>query len=194
MAFEGVVAISDAEARLASQYQSSPIFKNWLNIYLNQTTEVCSAACQYAEFFNVDIAVGKWLEVIGRIVGQPRLVADSANLDIFGFDGDVTNFPFNVGVFTDGNYGAIPVDASDMVYRRMIKARVLRNATNGSTPDLVKGVMILSERTDFIFTDLGDPMQFGLEFDGGVDAISKTLIEDYDLLPRPCGVKLIQVV
>lgn len=181
--------------KIASQYENSQLFKKWINVYLNEANNVCGAVCQFVDFFDIDSASGKWLDVIGRIVGMPRLAIDSTKLDIFGFDGDITNFGFDVGVFTDGVYGTGNVDSSDLIYKRMIRAKVLKNVSNCSIPDLVKSIMILSERDDFTFIDTGSPMQVGIQFGGsGVDGTSLLLLEDMDLLPLACGVKLTQVI
>lgn len=187
--------IGESIKRISSQYESSHVFKKWLNAYLNESSNICSTICYFVEFFNIDAASGMWLDVIGRIVGQPRMAVDSTKLDIFGFDGSVDSFGFDVGVFTDGTYGTGNIDSNDLIYRRMIKAKVLKNVSNCSLPDIVKSIRILSERDDFEFIDLGSPMQLGIQFgNGGVDGISKILIGDFDLLPLACGVKLIKVI
>ena len=180
--------------RIVSQYNNSSKFRRWVDQYNVLGTYACSLSCEFAQFFDIDKASGEWLNVIGRIVGQPRSVVDTTKLDIFGFDGDVDSYGFNVGVFTDGSYGAVAIDASDNIYRRMVRAKVLKNASNCSRDDLLRSIEILSNRSDFILVDFDDPMQFGIEFGGdGVDAISKVLIEDYDLMPVALGVALTTV-
>lgn len=180
---------------IASQYNSSTKFKKWVDVYMNETTPLCNGICSLVQLFKVDAATGEWLNLIGRIVGQPRLTVDTAQLDIFGFEPDVTNFGFNEGVWTDGSYGAATIDSSDTIYRRMIKARALKNISKGTVAEIIRGITILSGgRTDFYLIDLSSPMQFGIQFNAAIDANTRVLLENYDLLPVGMGIKLTQVL
>jgi hypothetical protein len=187
--------------RIVSQYKESPRFQKWVNLHMNETNYLCGGICSLVHFFDIEKAGGEWLDVLGRIVGQPRAALDTASLKIFTLDG-AADEGLNEGVFTDGIYGVATVDASDVIYRRMIKARALKNAAGSDigrkrsvVNDVVRGVEILTGgRTDFTIDNLTSPMQFGITFDAPLDATSYVLLVDYDLLARPLGVELVGVV
>jgi len=181
--------------RIATQYRNSPLFQKWVAVFLNQADDICLAICELGAFFDVDIAQGKHLDVLGIIVGQPRSSLDTTVLEIFGFDLSPTTFPYNVGIWTDGQYGTDVFDATDIIYRRMVKARAWKNAAKGTRNDVIRSVEILSERTDFEIFDEGSPMQFGIQFlDSPVAADELTMLTQFDLIARPMGVRLTQVI
>jgi len=133
-----------------SQYGSNSLLKRFIGTF---TDEVCQSGQDIStlfDFFNVDIATGAWLDMIGRIIGQPRVAYDGSNQNYFAMDSpDPTLSGFGVGKFWDGvtlSTGQIIVD--DILYRQLIKARIVNNRANSTIDDVLLVIDLVLNRTD----------------------------------------------
>ena len=84
--------------------------------------------------FDVDVAVGEQLDVIGRWVGASR--ANAVPLDAYAFtwDGEVYNGWDNGAWEGIGGFADLPDD----LYRAVIKAKIIANSWKGDIPTLYK--------------------------------------------------------
>lgn len=150
--------------------------------------------------YNLDTAIGKQLDVIGKIVGISRVVPFSVPKKYFGFDGHLNSYPFdskfNVVVsypfrskfeipYSDGQL-------NDNDYRFFIKARIIKNYATSKNIDSNK--LSIQDLVDYLFnskayiTDNYD-MTMTLYIDSSYDSSNLTYLENLDLLPRPQGVR-----
>lgn len=106
---------------------------------------------------DLEVAEGSHLDLIGSLVGQPRLLVDFNSKTYFGFDGSYQSDSFGAsgldfvgGVWNSRSYfdSASARRLSDEEYRRVIKARVIYNNSNCTSNDLVEVVNLLSGRDD----------------------------------------------
>lgn len=150
--------------------------------------------------YNLDTAIGKQLDVIGRIVGISRTVPFSVPKKYFGFDGHLNSYPFgskfNVVVsypfrsrfeipYSDGQL-------NDNDYRFFIKAKIIKNYATSKNID--SNSLSIQNAVDYLFnskayiTDNYD-MSMTLYIDSSYDSSKLTYLENLDLLPRPQGVR-----
>ena len=150
--------------------------------------------------YNLDTAVGKQLDIIGKIVGINRNVPFSVPKKYFGFDGHLNSYPFgskfNVVVsypfrskfeipYSDGQL-------NDNDYRFFIKAKIIKNYATSRNIDENK--LSIQDAVDYLFnskayiTDNYD-MTMTLYIDSSYDSSKLTYLENLDLLPRPQGVR-----
>ena len=194
-----------AREETISQYVNSPKAQGWLNSYSDRVIEICEAYHTLELFFAIDSASGLWLDLLGVIIGQPRVVIDGDTINYFSMDNlDPLTSGFNVGKFWDGTpivEGNILVN--DITYRKLIKARAFKNGSGATVEDILTAVELLLDRTDCQVIDGGlgdsslvtpDIMQYALEFDEPIDGDDKFLILALDLLPRPTGVEITTVI
>lgn len=196
------------DARLpVSQYGSNSLLKQFISTF---TDEVCASADSLKtlyDFFDIDTATGQWLDMIGRIVGQPRVAYDGSNQNWFAMEDvapDPTTSGFGVGKFWDGEtLQTGQVIVSDILYRQLIKARIINNRANSTINDVLLVIELVLGRTDAFVLDggLGDSstvtptnMQFVVEFQNPIDDDERSLLLDLDLLPRTAGVALTTVL
>lgn len=59
-------------ARLITQYQNSPLFIQWLTIYLGVCQDIEDCLWEILEKRNIDSGIGYQLDAIGRILNRPR--------------------------------------------------------------------------------------------------------------------------
>lgn len=150
--------------------------------------------------YDLDNAVGKQLDIIGRIVGINRKVPFAVPKNYFGFEGHLNSYPFgskfNIVVsypfrskfeipYSDGQL-------NDNDYRFFIKAKIIKNYATSKNID--SNSLSIQNAVDYLFngkayiTDNYD-MSMTLYIDSSYDSSKLTYLENLDLLPRPQGVR-----
>ena len=106
---------------------------------------------------SLDTATGAQLDVIGRIVGQERILLNADFYDFFGFQGATKAASFGElgnpgvgGIFYDyGKPLGGNIELDDATYRLFIKAKIFKNTTS-STPEEFLAVLNLVFGTNTI--------------------------------------------
>lgn len=146
------------------------LFKTDNGVYDAIIKTICDALNQYQDQYltiftnllNIDNSSGEQLDMIGRIVGQDRTLADFVSTPYFGFEdaplaqsfGTITNPAIG------GKWRSITNPASgtnkllaDSEYRTLIKARILKNNSKGTLNDLL-AVINLIDGSSTTFTSV----------------------------------------
>jgi Protein of unknown function (DUF2612) len=187
--------------RVALQYQNSPRFLGWLTALLTPFNELESVLQVLSQQFDIDLAEGVNLDVIGDIVGAPRLVPKAIPLKFFGF----LSQP---GALTFGEEGQPSIggrwreDAevdtatsvlSDPEYRLLIKARIVKNHSRGTGEDVLRGLSFLFD-VQGVTVPVGVTDSGGMAFQISVGRLlsytEQILISTLDILPRPAGARI----
>lgn len=188
-------------ARLIQIYRDKPKFRALIELYANIAQEIEDTAFDMLLLRDVETAVRAQLDVIGRIVGQSRQIADADPFLFFGYLDGVTP-DASIGGFGDlGNpatgerYRSIEedtagdVELADPEYRLFIKARIIKNHTGGTLNEIIAATTLIAETDTYTIAE--SEMQIDINFTP--DSISGTtlnLLQNFDLLPRPAGVLL----
>lgn len=150
--------------------------------------------------YNLDTAIGKQLDIIGKIVGIGRVVPFSVPKKYFGFNGHLNSYPFGSKFNVVVSYPfksklEIPYSDSqlnDNDYRFFIKAKIIKNYATSKNID--SSNLSIQNAIDYLFnskayiTDNYD-MTMTLYIDSSYDSSKLTYLENLDLLPRPQGVR-----
>ena len=115
-----------SESRILSQYIDSPLYKELLGVFTSECQELLDAIVDLMEYRTVSKAYGNQLDVIGRIIGQPRLAYnyDSA----YWFTPNVDGLGGDNGHWWIGGYPqATEEDMDDVTYEKWIWLRILEN-------------------------------------------------------------------
>lgn len=150
--------------------------------------------------YDLDFAVGKQLDIIGKIVGISRNVPFSVPKKYFGFDGHLNAYPFgskfNVVVsysfrskfeitYSDGQL-------NDNDYSFFIKAKIIKNYATSKNID--SSNLSIQNAVDYLFNSKAyivdnKDMTMTLYIDSSYDSSKLIYLENLDLLPRPQGVR-----
>ena len=187
--------------RLIQQYRDKPKFNALISLYAGISQEIEDTAFDLLLLRDVDTAIGSQLDVIGRIVGQSRQLADASPFIFFGYS-DAGVAPVEVGGYgttanptigaryhseTEETSGDL--ELADPEYRLFIKARILKNHAIGTLNEIISAIILLSETTSFTITE--GIMELDLNFTpGSVNTTTLNLLQNFDLLPRPAGVAI----
>lgn len=149
-----------AHSRLAEQFKDSERLKAFIKAITEQLKEVQDAYFDLLDKRHLDVAEGAQLDVIGRIVGQDRILL---NADIFRFftitDANAPvddpelgfgdeNEPEIGGIFrSEGQPTSGNIKLDDKTYRQFIRAKIIKNFTNSSPEKLIEFIR-------FVFGDV----------------------------------------
>lgn len=136
--FEIVNYLTEARARVTEQFKDKDIFDRYLQILLFDSVEIQEVLRQLMQERSIDTAIGEQLDVIGRIVGQPRELIDTALIEYFAFDGYPNAQSY--GDLNDPSIGGYfyslddPLTGNTLLndeqYRLFIKAKIIKNSTS----------------------------------------------------------------
>ena len=186
---------------LIKEYWEKPKANAEITLQASTWSEIYTGFKAFDEAFDVDLAVGNQLDIIGKIVGIPRIVPFALEKIRFGFDGDDTARGFadlfdediESAPFLDlfeNEYTDFQLDDND--YRFFIKAKIAKNVVSAyMTSDdriSIQDAIQLSFNGLAYVTDNQD-MTLTLYVSPSFDTQRLLLIKALDLLPKPQGVR-----
>lgn len=182
-----------AQSRIIWQYRNGQKFKAWIAILPTVSAELLQKPFeQITGLIDLDSAVGKQLDICGRIAGidRPRILSDE--LRVFGYAGTTGAANYGVAPYRDptGELPSMPLP--DYLFRLVIRAKIFKNVGN-ATIDTLKQAADYILQTNTTVIDGQDMTIQTLWVDDAISDTVRILIEKYDLLPRPQGVKLVRV-
>lgn len=140
--YESIDFLEEARGRLTEQFRSKDVIDRYLQLLINQQQELEQVFKDLIQLRSIDTAFGEQLDVIGRIVGQPRELLDTSLLSYFAFDGYPDAQPY--GDLNDASVGGFyysfgdPLTGNTLLndeqYRMFIKAKIIKNTTR-ATPE-----------------------------------------------------------
>lgn len=157
----------NAEARMRGralrQFVSSPVFQQILVALAVEVQTVLDAIKDLLSGRTLSNAEGVQLDVIGRIVGQGRVIPYYTINDIDWFTPDETGFDLDTAVVwvTNGLDGSDHT-MSDAEYRDMIEAKIYRNQCKYGSPT---EIMTYAQKA------LGIPISAVATVDGNIEII-----------------------
>lgn len=203
MSIEVIDYHAQALGNSSSLLDDSPMFQEFLASiidYYQQQQEDFIWFCD--NLLNIDLAVGWHLDFIGLILNQPRLLASFDTGVHFGFEGAYQAGTF--GTLSDPNVGApwyssasvSPAKSkilSDDTYRRVLKARAIKNTSKlCSHAELLEVLNLLSGNTQSSIdtTSQGSLTIRCQDNEGLVSYFMSRLKTQTNILPIPMGVKV----
>ena len=199
------VALS--KSRYTDQFDHDLTFDAIVQTLIDYKMRVQKLYLNFANtILDIDKSTGKNLDLIGSIVGQDRILVDYYANPFFGFEGNPKAEPFDKGMwfslFSDSGGDSRVLD--DVEYRRVIKARIIRNRTSCTRKDFVN-ILLLLLGYDPDSSDPIPPNLFSIEspshgninltlpsgFSNDFITYFLSRTEDLDsLIPKPLGYKL----
>lgn len=155
--------VSEYTNLITSQYNNSTKFKAWVECLLTPFVDVQNLANELYTYFDIDLAIGKQLDMLGDIVGVRRLL------------------PFQP---TTGN----PL-LDDENYRFLLKAQILRNVWDGTNQNIYDIWGALHSDIALSIRDNQDMTVTAL-FIGNLNQLQQEMIEYGMIVPKAQGVKM----
>ena len=175
--FESRDYLQEMRDRVTMAFEGAPVFDKFLQLLVGPEMELQEAFRQLMQERSIDTAVGAQLDIIGDIVGQPRILINTDLIPFFGYRG----YPTALGYgdkedLTVGGYywdktkpQAGSVTLNDEQYRVFIKAKILKNITRATPEDVINFISFVfgvekveistdgnAEATILVSDDIGD--------------------------------------
>ncbi|MDA5483097.1 DUF2612 domain-containing protein [Yersinia intermedia] len=179
-----------ALSRIYLQYKNSPKLIEWIK----SLPEISQSSLEQQidkinNMLDIDNVEGEQLDICGRIAGfshRPLIRVDY--LSVFAYKGTGGAQPYDVASYKSPyeQLGKVPV--SDYLYRILIKSKIQKN-NSSATIDEVKVAVDYIFNVNSAIIDGQDMTIKTIWVDKIIPANILVLIEFFDLLPRPQGVK-----
>lgn len=172
---------------ITSEYQLTVEYKAWLQAFLQIVSEINACADSLVPAFDLDIAVGVQLDILGQIVGVTRQVTFQVvygNLPAFGFDlNNASVAGFDTGFWS----GLTTPILDDATFRILIKAKIAQNSWDGQISSIAPIWQTLFPGGSIIVQD-NQNMTATVFLAGTFTTILQDLIINGLIVPRPEGV------
>lgn len=181
--------VARAKSRIINEYRDKQRMVRWLTITPEIANQHLEAPLDkvYGSY-DVDTVNGEMLDVIGRIVGVPRPILRSAEFDVFGYAGNDSYTSYNIAPYI-GDGAAVDAPLNNDLYRKLVKAKIARNISDGTADSIIQLVEIIVGVKVTALVDNQDK-SFDIGIASPIDNTTLYLIENFDLIPRPQGTRI----
>jgi hypothetical protein len=185
----------DYTTLITSEHNKQPKFMALIDAVVNGIGATADVLLSMPAAFDLDNAVGNQLDIDGEWIGQARVVTQVLTVGFFGFAddpaaatfGELSNPSIGGRFYELGEAFATTSVLGDPEYRLVLRARIVRNQSDGTTGDLLAGLGFLFGAAAVV-TDPGNLSVTITIPSADVTATQKSLLTTFDLLPRPAGV------
>lgn len=178
---------------ITTEHQDQPKFAASLLAVIEPLVESQNITLNMSEYFDLDLAVGAQLDVIGEWVGQSRVISVPLVGVYFSWGGTLPTVGWGFGVWKgpyDPSEGLTTLD--DTSYRFVLRAKIIANSWDGTLTDAKRALDLLAQATDpgtyFWISDFCD-LSMAFVISGNLPSIAIQQIFAKGLVPvRPVGV------
>lgn len=186
------------EQNIATEYREAPNLRGYIDALLKGHTLLDEIFVELGLRLDIDAMSGANLDVIGRIIGQSRIVIDASGVPFFGFMGNPQAYGF--GDPRDPSVGGrfrAPGEALtgnkrliDSEYRTFLKARVIRNHSKSLGDDVINMFKFLlgADTPVYVRSAWPRPAHGWIGIGRRLSISEAYLIADTDLIPQTTGV------
>ncbi|MGL5283972.1 MAG: DUF2612 domain-containing protein [Plesiomonas shigelloides] len=177
--------------RIYAQYRNSPKAVEWYGITPTMIGKLTPATQTVRNMWDIDAMEGEQLNIIGRVVVQPREFTGQVAM-VPGWVAAAVNKPAQCGDSL-AMCSAITVDQdsqmSDELYRLALKAKIIKNNSDATIESILEGMNLLLPTADVLRVTDGDDMSFSIEFYGKITTLERWALRNASFVPKPQGVR-----
>ncbi|AYG07766.1 DUF2612 domain-containing protein [Pseudomonas fluorescens] len=178
-----------AKSRIINEYRDKQRMVRWLTI----TPEIANQRLEapidvvYGSY-DVDTVSGHMLDVIGRIVGVSRPILRAAEFDVFGYSGNDSYTNYNIAPYI-GDDEAFDAPLNNDLYRKLIKAKIARNISDGTADSIIQLLeIIIGVKVTALVSNSDKSFDIGVASE--LDNTTLYLMQNFDIIPRPQGTRI----
>ena len=172
-----------------SQYRGDrkPKIQQWLDITESLAEQISETACDVRDSYDIDNATSYELDTLGVIVGIDRGFERSVQVmsTTFGQEDAIFGNP-------DTTFGSHRIQSrtflSNEIFTMLIRAKIAKNTNDATYDGILSALKFIIPQLDSDLTDYED-MSFSVTFYGLLNSIQRFVLNNYDLIPRPQGVR-----
>lgn len=175
---------------ITSEYRNQPNFIAMVSADIGVPLQVQALMESMIPLFDLDLAVGAQLDVIGKWVGISRYIAIPIPGVFFTWDGVDPSVGWDYGTWQPANLPAEVTSLPDDAYLLLIKAKIAANQWDGTVPGAYAIWDTLFPTTTILIQD-NQNMTYDLAIVGGIiDSLSLALITGGYIPLKPEGVRV----
>lgn len=185
-----------ARSRLTDRHRSDDTFLAILDTLIELKEERQREYLAIADtFLDIDKSTGKNLDLIGKLIGEERTLVNFIDRVYFGFLGARLAEAYDFGYWYSlykNKYGTLRT-LTDEEYRRVLKARVIKNSSNNGRNSFLEVLNMLSNNQASVVMEGLDNTAISVEvedYDGLVSYYLSKYKNDMNLIPIPLGRRL----
>lgn len=174
---------------ITSAYRQKPKFLKTVELDVSVQVRVQELLTSMINEFDLDVAYGKQLDIIGQWVGVSRNIAVPISGVYFSWDADFS-LGWDFGVWQNPNEPADITSLPDDAYRLLIRAKIAANQWDGTT----QGIYVI---WGAVFPDLtiliqdNQDMSYALALIGGtIDSLTLALLTGGYIPLKPEAVRI----
>ena len=185
-----------ARSRLTDRHRSDETFLAILDTLVEIKSQRQQQYLNIADtFLDIDKSEGKNLDLIGKLIGEERTLVNFIDRAYFGFLGARLSESYDIGYWYSlykNKYGTLRT-LTDEEYRRVLKARVVKNSSGNGRNSLIEVLNILSGNSNSSITESYNNTAITVnveDTDGLVSYYLSKYKSDKNLIPVPLGRRL----
>lgn len=185
-----------AISRLATQFRESENLKEYIKAFLKQSDELETVYQSFLSKFDLETAEGDQLDILGKIVGQDRILLDAVVLFYFGYFGALGAQSFGslsdpelgarfreIGESTTGNRLLV-----DDEYREFIRARIVKNSITPTNEEMSAFFRLLFNVQQVHIVDVNGAMNYTVKIGKILSDNERVFLLLTDLVPKVAAV------
>lgn len=179
--------IDEYKSLVTSEYQGQPNFMAMIDLDVSLPVRVQELMSSMIPLFDVDVAAGSQLDIIGQWVGIGRNVTIPIEGIFFSWDGDYT-VGWEYGIWQSVLAPTSVTVLPDDVYRTLIRAKIAANRWDGTTDGAYTIWEQVFPNITILIQDKQD-MSYDLALIGGIiDSLTLALLRGGYIPLKPEGV------
>lgn len=185
-----------AYSRLTDRHRSDEAFLAILDTLIELKEERQREYLSIADtFLDIDKSTGKNLDVIGKLIGEERTLVNFIDRAYFGFLGARLSESYDIGYWYSlykNKYGTLRT-LTDEEYRRVLKARVVKNSSDNNRNSLLEVLNILLDNNSAVVVESENNTAIEVrikDLDGLASYYLSKYKSDTNLIPMPLGRRL----
>ena len=173
---------------LIFQYRDKPNASAEITAIVNPFNNIFDLYSSFEKAFDVDTGIGKQLDVLGRIVGQNRLIEQAIPREYFGFVNKNSNAKsFGYPFFKKGDDLYAKLELNDSEYRFFIKLRIAKNNMQNNIFSISN--LVFWALNGYGYVENNHDMTLTFNLHESFDINFGKLFVILDMLPRPMGIR-----
>lgn len=178
--------------RSYAQYADKPNITKWFDILPSQSLALYDTAQLVRTSYDINSATSYELDVIGRIVNQPRDFESFVEIVTDQFGDDVAQFG-GTSIQFGNSSNRISQRVSDDIYKILIRAKIAKNNSDATIESVLSNAVFISSVSNVVVVDRED-MSFGISFVEALDEVTRYMFLNFNMIPKPQGVRFLGFV
>jgi len=177
-----------ALSRIISQYRGDAKLTEFVRLWAELIENEFQIADDMLRLrYSIDDMEGVQLDIIGRVLVQPRPNVTPNIPAFFGYEGTNGAVGYDVAPYFDDGGGTGLVPAPDVLYRRLLKAKAAWNNTDSYIDSIIESAELITDTVDIELENFKD-MSFKIWLSEYPDPFTQFVLDSPSLIPAPTGV------